>query len=237
MGNITVVMNPEQRDDFIEMILKLDGLSHIKEDPRAAYCPISLTSVPDEIKSFLQIRQEILMNDILRPAGITAYDPATAPFSPDAGLTIQPNVIYTTDSGKIAGARFFVGHDILPSDGKGIEREKAKTMIRIPVMLIDAGIRVSRMQPHRTIYLQYNNFEEQAGEFVSVFEMLQKYEPGIGLNGDLPVLLGFERTCDRIVDLEELVYRKFPNLQYVYDGKVPILKLRVKNPELFYENR
>ena len=91
------------------------------------------------------------------------------------------------------------------------------------------------MQPHRFIYLQYINFNEQAADFIPVFEMLQEYEPGMGFNGDLAVLMGF-KGLQAPVDLEETVYREFPELQYNYNGTVPILKLRAENPELFYEN-
>lgn len=136
---------------------------------------------------------------------------------------------------EIVGARFFVGHNILPSTGQGIEAEKAKVYNRMAVMLMDKNIRVSRMQPHRTIYLEYNNFQEEAKEFVPVFQMLQSYEPGMGFNNQLPVLLGFEKTGTEIVDLEEAVYREFPQLQYKYDGRIPILKLRSENPQLFYK--
>ena len=79
-------------------------------------------------------------------------------------------------------------------------------------------------------------FEEEADQFISVFEMLQEYEPGIGLNDGVPVLLGFEKTGSKVLDLEEHVYSAFPHLQYKYDGTTPILRLRTENPELFYEN-
>ena len=235
MGELRVVMDPEQRGAYIDKLLALDGLSHVVEDPLAAYCPISLTSTPPELKPHILKRQELLMDNILTPAGICPYDPASAPFSPDTNLTSQPNEVYVVDSGKIVGARYFVGHNILPSTGQGIEAEKAKTFNRIPVILSDSSMRVSRMQPHRFIYLQYHNFEEQVEEFIPVFEMLQDYIPGMGFNGDLPTLVGFN-GLDAPVDLEEKVYREFPELQYHYNGAVPILKLRAENPQLFYEN-
>ncbi len=131
----------------------------------------------------------------------------------------------------------FVGHNILPSTGQGIEAEKAKVYNRIPVILMDKNIRVSRMQPHRAIYLQYENFGQEKDKFVPVFEMLQNYEPGMGFNDNLPVLLGFEKKGNKIVDLEETIYKEFPLLQYKYDGTKPIIKLRSENPELFYEVR
>ncbi|MCP3683469.1 MAG: hypothetical protein GY861_12350 [bacterium] len=229
-------MDPEEREKYVDVLLELDGLSHIKEDTKAAYCPISLTSTPNELKESIKLRQKILMEDVLGVAGITAYDPGSAPYSPDTNLTSQPNEIYVVDSGKIVGARFFVGHNILPSTGQGIEAEKAKVYNRMAVMLMDQNMRVSRMQPHRAIYLQYDNFQTEAEKFIPVFEMLQSYEPGMGFNDELPVLLGFEKHGTGIVDLEEAVYREFPDLQYKYDGHTPILKLRSENPELFYEN-
>lgn len=237
MDKIKVVMDPEQRQKYIDTLLELDGLSHIREDPSAAYCPISLTSTPDELKDAIKSRQKILMDDVLGVSGITAYDPGSAPYSPDTNLTSQPNEVYVVDSGKIVGARFFVGHNILPSTGQGIEAEKAKVYNRMAVMLMDKNMRVSRMQPHRTIYLEYDNFQEEAEEFIPVFEMLQSYEPGMGFNGQVPVLLGFEKKGNGIVDLEKAIYKEFPQLQYKYDGHTPILKLRSENPQLFYEKR
>jgi len=237
MGDIRVVMDPEQRQKYIDMLLGLDGMSHIKEDENAAYCTVSLTSTPDDLKPHIQRRQSILMDDVLARVGIKAYDPGSAPFSPDKDLKTQPNTIYTIDSGKLLGARYFTGHNILPSDGKSIEAEKAKVFNRMSVILMDKSIRVSRMQPHRTIYLQYTDFEGQADDIRDVFKMLMDYNPGMGFNGNLPVLLGFEKAGTKIVDLEEEVYKEFPHLQYRFDGNVPILKLRAENPELFYEYR
>lgn len=234
MGNLKVVMDPEQREKHIDQLLAFDGLSHIKEDASAAYCPISLTNTPDLLKDALRRRQAIL-KEVLGSVGITAYDPETAPFSPDRDLTTQPNEVYVVDSGKIVGARYFVGHNLLPSTGQGIEAEKAKIYNRIAVLLMDKGIRVSRMQPHRAIYLEYGNFEEEQQQFPPVFELLKEYNPGMGFNGTLPVLLGFHKQTGNIVDLENEVYTQFPNLQYRYNGKMPIAKLRSENPEAFYE--
>lgn len=231
MGKITILLNPQQRQAYIDQLLSYEGLSHIKEDPLAAYCPISLTNTPDEIKSMVKERQKILMEQILAPSGITAYDPASAPYSPDTNLSSLPNEVYQVDSGKIVGARFFVGHNILPSTGQGVEAEKAKVFNRIAVVLLDKKIRISRMQPHRTIYLQYDDFAGEAKKFVPVFEMLKKYEPGMGFNGPLPVLLGFRN--DKAIDLEDLVYKTFPDLVYRYDGTVPTCKFRLENPEAF----
>ena len=235
MNNIRVLMDPEQRQKFLDKLLEIDGLGRVEENPDAAYCFISLTQTPDELKSILRARQKTLIDNVLFRSGITGYDPEKAPFSPDRDLTTLPGFVYSIDSGKIAGARYFVGHNLLPSTGQGIEMEKAKTLMRVPVVLTDRTIRISRMQPHRTIYLQYQKFDQQAAEFVSVFKFLSQYNPGIGFNGNTPALLGFEKNSGKVVDLEEEVYRIFPNLQYHYDGRVPIIRLRAENPELFYE--
>jgi hypothetical protein len=236
MGKLTVSMDPAQREKYIDQLLELDGLSHIKEDPNAAYCTISLTNTPDQLKEVVKNRQRIL-KDILGKVGITPYDPETAPFSPDRDLTTQPNQVYTVDSGKIVGARYFTSHNLLPSSGGGIEVEKAKTLNRIATVFMDKNVRISRMQPHRTIYLEYQNFEEQQKQFLSVFELLKEYNPGMGFNDKLPVLLGFHKQTGNVVDLEEKVYNEFPDLQYKYNGKVPIAKLKAENPEVFYEMR
>lgn len=230
---IAVVLNPNNRTKYIDYLLSLDGLSHIQEDPKAVYCPISLTSTPDELKPFVAERQKML-SEILNKAGLTAYDPGSAPYSPDHNLSTQPNEIYSVDSGKIVGARYFIGHNILPSSGFGVETQKAVQFNRVAVILMDNKIRVSRMQPHRTIYLQYSDLANQAEVFEKVFQLLQKYEPGIGFNNGVPALLGFGND-GTAVDLEEKVYTTFPQLQYCYDGTVPILKLRAENPHLFYE--
>ncbi|MBI4020831.1 MAG: hypothetical protein HY369_01170 [Candidatus Aenigmarchaeota archaeon] len=237
MSAITVILDPEQRQAHVRRLLELEGLGDVEEDTHTAYCPISLTNTPDDLKAYLRTRQAVLADRVLAPAGIHAYDPGSAPFSPDRNLTTRPDEVYTTDSGKIASARYFTGHHLVPSTGLGIELEKAKTLGRVSVILADRAIRVSRMQPHRTIYLEYTNFTDQADEFIPVFRLLQEFEPGIGLNGPTPALLGFERGSSRIVDLEELVYQEFPQLQYHWKGTVPILKVRAENPDLFYEHR
>ena len=136
------------------------------------------------------------------------------------------------DSEKIAGSRFFVGNNILPSTGQGIEAEKAKQLNRIVVVLMDKHIRVSRMQPHRAIYLQYTDFEEQKAEFIKVFQRLLQFEPGLGFDQGVPVLLGFDSEGIP-VNLEKLIYEEFPDLQYHYDGTVPTAKFNVANPDIF----
>jgi hypothetical protein len=231
-GDIDILVGPHNRDEFLQSTLESEGLGHITEDPSAAYCFISLTLTPTEVKPILAERQRVLMEKVLKPAGITAYDPQTAPYSPDLNLTSQPNEIYLVDSGKIAGARFFVGHNVIASTGQGVEAEKAKQFNRFAVILLDENIRVSRMQPHRAIYLQYSDLEKQAADFIEVFRFLQQFTPGLGFEKDVPVLLGFD-AAGNAVNLEAAVYEKFPHLKYVYDGTKPIVQMTVKNPEVF----
>lgn len=172
---------------------------------------------------------------VLGKAGITAYDPGSSPTSPDLSLTTTPQEIYRHDIQKIAGARYFVGHHVIASTGQGIEMEKAQMYVKVSVILMDANIRITRMQPHRTIYLQYTDFEKDEERFVSVFRLLQQYDPGMGFSGDRPVLLGFEKKSGRIVDLEQEVYMAFPDLKYTFDQNISIAKTKLHNPTIFKE--
>ena len=220
MGKIKVILDPLKRQEHIDKLLEQDGLSHIKEDPNAAYCSISLTSAPEELKKILKSRQDILIESVLSPLGIIGYDPSSSKkFSPDLNPNVNPQEVYLADTSRVLEARYFTGHNILPSSGFGNEAEKARIYNRIAVILIDKEIRVSRMQPFRAIYLQYYNFEEQHKDFIDVFKMLQEFEPGTGFNDDVPVLLGFEKHGNKYFDLEEKVYNEFPNLQYKYNGE------------------
>ena len=236
MDKIKVAIDPTQRQEYIAKLLALDGLSDIPEDTNAAYCSISLTLTPEKLKPFLKSRQNILMNNVLKPARITTYDPGTAKYSPDTNLKSLPREVYRADSAKIASARFFTGHNVLPSNGFGAESEKARILNRIAVTLMDQNIRVSRMQPNRTIYLSYHNFQEQAEQFIPIFQILQEFEPGMGFDSNgLPILIGFPKNGNKPVDLENKIYQEFPNLQYHYNGTTPIIKLKAENPKLFYE--
>ena len=234
LPDIQINIDPLSRPRYIEELLRRDGLTGIVEDPNAAYCPLSLTSTPDELKPIIRRRQDVLMQ-VLQEAGITAYDPGSSPFSPDAGLTIGPDEIYRVDTGRVVSARFCVSHDILPSTGFGEEEEVARAYNKILVILHDEGIRTSRMQVNRSIHLQYSHFDDQAKEFVEVFRFLRQFEPGMGFNREAPALLGF--NSQGAVDLAEAVYSNFPHLKYKFDGKVPIVKFSVINPEIFRENR
>lgn len=235
MGKIQVVMDPKQRKEYLRYLLKLDGLTHIIEDPNGAYTFISLTNTPNELKSILKGRQKQLKG-VLRRAKINIYNPGdSSKYNPDFNLDVDMAEVYLADTIEVLSNRFFTGHVIVPSLGQGNEAEKARNFNRISVMFIDKNIRVSRMQPFRSIYIGYDNFKDQTNEFVQVFEMLKEYEPGMGFHNNIPVLLGFKKN--KPIDLEEAVYNEFPNLKFHYDGGAPLLELRAKNPEIFYENK
>lgn len=246
MDNFTVVMDPEQREREIYKLLSRIGLSDVKEDPNGCYCGISLTSVPEELSSILKARQKSLM-DLLKSKGINAYDPGSSEdYSPDLNLSAPHTEVFHFDAARVAAARYFSGHKILPSDGVGVEGALALMLNKISVVFLDKRIRVSRMMPAATIYLSYDNFDEQVEEIGQVFDMLKQFDPGAGLKsfhlqkgstGKLPVLLGFEKKGTRIVDLEDEVYNNFPNLEFKYDGDLYIVKFKTLNPKIFYENR
>ncbi|MBI2579332.1 MAG: hypothetical protein HYW27_00340 [Candidatus Aenigmarchaeota archaeon] len=234
MGRIKVLMDPEQRERYVSELFSLEGWEGVTEDPNAAYCPISLTSTPQKIKPYLKMRQEMLKG-VLRRSGITPYDPSDSrAYSPDFNRDAEPDEVYDFDSRKVAEARYFTGHLILPTMGVGAEMEKARTLNKIVVALMDSDIRISRMLPSRVIYLQYENFTDQSDEFVPVFDMLREFDPGMGLDDRRPVLLGFERDSRRVVDLAEEVYREFPELKFIYDPETPLLELNCTDMKLMY---
>ena len=245
MDNLIVLYGPDgrfrSREEQIREFIEGDGLGDINEDILASYCTTALTKTPNELKPFLQRRQDVLIERILEPAGISSFDPGKSPTSPDSNPHVRINDIYRKENkAAIASRRFFAGHNLIASTGYGVETEIARSYIRIPVIFMDKSIRVSTMQPDRIIYLQYDNdFAAKADEFVEVFKLLQQYEPAGGLraNDNFPVLLGFHKKTQEKVDMEDLVYKTFPHLQYHYDGNAPIIKLKAMNPEVFYDFR
>ncbi|MBI2172584.1 MAG: hypothetical protein HYT73_00035 [Candidatus Aenigmarchaeota archaeon] len=232
MGEIKVLMDPERREKYVSELFELEGWQSVTEDANAAYCPISLTSTPKKLKPYLKGRQEMLKN-VLRRSGITSYDPSDSrAYSPDFDGDANPGDVYNFDSRKVAEARYFTGHLIIPTMGVGTEMEKARTLNKIAVALVDDGIRISRMLPSRVIYLKYSDFGEEMYRFVPVFDMLRRFEPGMGLNDGKPVLLGFERDSGRVVDLGEEVFEEFPELTFSYRKGTPLMELECTNMEL-----
>ncbi|NOZ81186.1 MAG: hypothetical protein GXP63_05950 [DPANN group archaeon] len=236
MGKIIVLMDPEQRKAYLQEQLNIDGINPVKENPQGAYAPIALTSAPKKIRKYLQSRQDILINDVLLPLGIIAHDPAKDKLSPYENPHIPHTDVHRGDTLKILQNRYFVGHNILPSTGVGDELEKAARYNRMAVILMDKNIRISTMLPHRIIYLQYDDFSEQKKEIADVIMVLQQFDPGMGLEDDVPVLLGFEKqNGSGIINLEKTIYQEFPHLRYDVDGNKDIVQFSVKNPQIFSE--
>jgi hypothetical protein len=244
MGKIKVLMDPAQREKYLQMHFDLNGLPYLEEDREAAYTSISLTSTPDELKPVLKSRQEKL-KAVLNLAKIHVYDPgASAKYNPDLNRDADHKETYLFDSLKVMGARYFSGHLLVPSIGVGNEAEKAVEYNRIPVMFLDRKIRISRMLPFRTIYLAYDDFDEQSKEFVKVFEMLKEFDPGMGLDlerpitglsDSTPILVGFPKGGKEPVDMEEAIYTEFPHLKYAYDPNADIVRFDAINKNIFME--
>ncbi|MFB6181056.1 MAG: hypothetical protein ABEJ93_04205 [Candidatus Nanohalobium sp.] len=233
MESVEVVLDPEARNEHLEELLAMQGIDpgEVEEGEDQAYCPISLTNTPEELKDEVAERQEIL-KDVLAEAGIDSYDPRTAPYSPDKDLSKHPEEVHRVDNKQIVGARYFTGHNILPSTGFGVELEKAHQYNRIPVILLDEDVRVTRMRPPTVIHLEYSDFEDESHRFVDVFQYLNSYEPGLGLDEGDPVLLGFQDEEADPVNLEQEIYEEFPELRHEYDGETPTIDLKAKNSEI-----
>ncbi len=231
-------MTPTQREEHLGAYLKRRGMSHIKENPNAAYCPISLTSTPSELRNILASRQKTLIDEVLAPVGITGYDPENAPYSPDNNKTAQSDEICMVDTGKIIGARYFIGHSILPSTGMGVELKTAEFLNRIIVLLTDNNIRDTRMKVLEGLNLGYDHFEKQTPEFIQVLKFLKNYSPGTGLKNGNPILLGFpNNNGSNPVDLEDAVSTTFPKLRYTHRAEIHPVQQAPINLEQFYEFR
>lgn len=214
-------MDPKKRKEYLDFYMKLLGIE-VEEDPNCAYCPVSLTSTPEELKPAVAARQEQLKK-ILDSAKITTYDPRTSKYSPDMNKDATPQEVFTVDAGKVLSSRFFSGNNLLPSTGFGTEQGIALSSNRMAVILMDPAVRISRMLPSHAIYLQAANLDAQAERISQVFTMLKEYEPGAGICDKHPILLGFKGGHH--VNLEAEIYNSFPELKYQYDGNVPIIDL------------
>lgn len=222
MSDLRVIVSDKDRDAYIQKQLEMDGLTGSQEVPCAAYCAISLTYTPEEFKPELHTYQNATI-DVLNEAGITAYDPASAPYSPDVNHTSMPEEIYRVDAGKIVTSRFFVSYDVLPSTGQGVEYEIARRYNRMMIIIHNTKIRTSRMQVNRAIHVQVDNIRSQSDKLVELITYLKEFTPGIGLNGSRPVLLGFKDST--ATDLEDAVKQQFPELTYYYNPEAELIRM------------
>ncbi len=230
-GGLSIYKDPVARRVYLGETLKGDGIpTDTFENPRGAYCALSLTNTPKEFKPKLQVWQSQLLG-ILKEAGIEGHDPITAPEAFDVNPNIPPGDVYRTDEARVARHRIFTFLNIFPSTGAGAEAEIAKRYNRIAVVLHHKNILVSTMQPDRSIHLQFSDLEGQRERFVQLFQFLQKFEPGQGFDSQgNPILLGFRNG--KSYNLPELVYAFFPDLKYNFDPAVSILRFEVVNPEI-----
>lgn len=229
MDKVIRVFDDWERQENQARILRHYGIEPIKEQENYAYCPLPLTGAPQELKPELTRRQEIL-KEILQEAGIESYDPNTAPLSPEKNLTGTPEEVYNTDAKKVALGRMLVGNLMIPSTGTGVEWELASEMGKLPIMLVDRKVRISRMQGPRTITLAYDDLEEQKEEFIEVFKLIRQCPHRIGLDGNKPCFF-YEDEKGNYLRLDYLIFSRFPHLKYQFDGTVPIIKTMVLDPE------
>jgi hypothetical protein len=242
MSNIVVVMGPEQREKHIETMLRLDGLGDVRENRLIGYGIIALTglgnnvsSENEHIKTYLGSRQAILAAAMKQGAGITLYDPASAPYSPDKNLTAQPNEIFMVDSARVGMARHITFADVLPTTGGGIELEKARRLGKFMYIFHDPKIRTSRMQPDRAFHLSVENFAGNKNHLAEIFAFVNEYDPALGFDDGVPSMLGVHRRTGSVVNLEKEVKINWPELVYQYNGNVQILIMACQNPQVFFE--
>lgn len=229
---IEVIIGPHNRAEELAKQLRMDALDGLQENPFSAYCAIALTNTPELVKPFVRKGQDRIKG-LLERASITAYDPGTAPLSPDLNLTEGPGVIYQTDLARVASSRFFTADDTIPSTGKGVETAEARRYNRISVIFHDNRIRTSRMQPDCTIHVGITDWDQQENRIVEMFQMLKTFEPGRGLVDGQPALLGFKD--DEVVDLAKEVNETFPDLAYTFDGTKPPLKFALENHAVLFD--
>lgn len=230
---LQVLIDPEERVKHMEAYLNTLGLFGIQEDINAAYCALPLTSAPVNAQQMIKNYQTAIC-DMLSSCGITPYDPGTAPFSPDLNLTARPDQIYATDLGRIASSKYFITVASIPSTGVGIEWQNAINLIKVPIVLTSEHVRISRMQPPRTIKLALKNLPSDIPGLSRVLEFLKPFNIGMGFEGNTPVLLGFD-TDGKVVNLELATEEEFPEYKYSFDGTQPAAQLILGNPEIFYE--
>lgn len=241
-SKIKVLMDPVQRDAFVQSLIHMDGLGSTREDPAVGYGIIALTGLGtnlspanEQVKTYLGNRQSILRL-AMGKAGITLYDPASAPYSPDVNLTASPRTVFMVDTARVAMARHVSFTDVIASTGSGIELEKARRFGKFIYVFHDPEIRTSRMQPDRTLHLVAQNFGRLQNQFIELFQFMQEYDPCIGFDGDMPAMLGAHKQTGSVVNLEEAVARRWPDLMYEYDGTKPLLMMACLNPDLFLEH-
>lgn len=218
--------------EYIDYYKSINGIIDIDELEDAAYCPVSITSTPENLRDVISQTHNTLI-EILKNAGINAYDPATAPFSLDNNPDASPDEVYRADLTRVAMARYVVGVNLIPSFGMGVEFQAAVDMNKFAVMLLNKNVRVSRMQPHRLIRLAYDDLNQESEGIQQVFELLKEYDPII--TDEIPYndQAGIHKETREVVNIEKIIADKFPQFIYNYSVDIPGADIHVKNPEIF----
>jgi hypothetical protein len=212
-----VILDPQQREQHVRSLLKLDGLE-VREDTKACYCALPLTGAAPEMRKLIEEEHDKIKACISR-AGLRIYDPKDSGTNPWIKLEGKPQDVYDLDTIQVVTPRFFEFTNLYPSTGAGIEEHKAISYVKIPVIVTKSGMYTSRMSngARRVILIEYENADSQQDDITGVFKTLGGYEPGIGLcsmHGN--TLIGFCDGKDPLC-LPGLVASKFSGLAYNFD--------------------
>ena len=228
--NIVITVDQTQRSRIqSDLGLRMGVAGNFMEDAAGVYCPISLTNTPENMKDYISSQQKSLLK-ILSMSGLNAYDPLTAPLSPDKNLSSSPRDVYSTDLARIFMAKYFVGIHALPSTGFGAEWQAAISLMKIPVILVPRGLRITRMQPCPSIVLTFSDLDSEANDLQGIFEDLQKFKVCMGIQKGIPVLVGMKKH--RIYNLVEYIYNKYPEFKYVHCPQNQSLQTQVVNLDI-----
>jgi hypothetical protein len=230
---------PEDRKTLQAYKLVKDGLQEVDEDPHIGYGIVPLTglgtnisAVNERVKNYIQERQHMLQY-AMKKAGITLYDPASAPYSPDLDLSAGPEEVYQTDSLRIAKARHVTFLDMLPTTGGGEELEKARDSGKFVYIIHDPAVRTSRMQPRGTLHLAIDDMVAKQDALIGLFAFVHQFEPCIGLQDGAPAMIGRHSETGEYANLEREVAHHCPDLIFSYNPNAPIVQMSVLNPEIF----
>ncbi|MEM7825606.1 MAG: hypothetical protein QW412_01965 [Candidatus Aenigmatarchaeota archaeon] len=213
-----VLLHPEDRLEYTERLLELDGLGMIEENKNGIYCAVPLTGAPPEKRKFIEEEHEKIKHCINK-AGLEIYDPKDAGMNPWLKIEDYPQKVYDADTFQLVKSRFFEFTNIYPSTGAGIEQQKAIMYVKIPVIVTKSGIFTSRMSTgaRRIILIEYNDAQSQKDDITSLFKTLREFEPGVGMcrvHGN--TLIGYSES-EKPVCLPGLIQELFPVLVYDFN--------------------
>lgn len=242
-GRYAVALNPQQRLKAMTDWLFLDGITDVTEDPNMGYGAIAITALRegisaknDEVRAHLRFRQSCLI-DAACAAGITLYDPDRASSSLDPNYTVNPTEIFAANTRNVARARHVTFIDVVGSTGCGIELEKARRLGKFVYVFHDPNIRTGRMHPDRSFHLSLNDFAGNKNQLTALFAFVNEHDPCLGFDGRVPVALGVHRETGMLVNLEQAVQERWPELMYRYDPATRILPMGCLDTSPLFENR